>query len=79
MDDNAEMRSYLKSILRKHQCLEAENGLEALELLKQQPADMIITDYMMPKMNGLQFIAKLKTEDYQTPVLMLTARKDTES
>ena len=79
VDDNAEMRSYLKSILREHQCLEAENGLEALELLKQQPADMIITDYMMPKMNGLQFITRLKAENHQIPVLMLTARKDTES
>ncbi len=79
VDDNAEMRSYLKSILSAYQCLEAENGLEALEVLKQQPVGMIITDYMMPKMNGLQFVAKLKTENYQTPVLMLTARKDTES
>ncbi|MEM9687196.1 MAG: response regulator, partial [Bacteroidota bacterium] len=79
VDDNAEMRSYLKSILREHQCLEAENGLEALDIVKQQPIDLIITDYMMPKMNGLQFVAKLKTEDYQMPVLMLTARKDTES
>ena len=79
VDDNAEMRSYLKSILREHQCLEAENGMEALELLKQQPVNLIITDYMMPKMNGLQFVTRLKAEDYQIPVLMLTARKDTES
>ena len=79
VDDSAEMRSYLKNIFRESTCIEAENGIEALDILKEHEADMIITDYMMPKMNGLQLVTTLKAQRYQNPVLMLTARTDNES
>jgi DNA-binding response OmpR family regulator len=58
--------------------MESENGIEALDLLKQQNVDYIITDYMMPKMNGLDFIKTLKPLYPNIPILMLTAKSDTQ-
>lgn len=79
VDDNNEMRQYLKLILKDYKCIEAENGLEALELLEGNKIDFVITDYMMPKMDGPNFIITLKEKKYEMPVLMLTARADKES
>ncbi len=52
----------------------ATNGLEALPLVEAHHPDMIILDWMMPKMDGLAFIRKLRDEENETMVLMLTAR-----
>lgn len=52
----------------------ASNGLEALPLVKAQQPQLIILDWLMPKMDGLTFIEKLRESDDQTMVLMLTAR-----
>ncbi|WP_074407310.1 hybrid sensor histidine kinase/response regulator transcription factor [Aquimarina megaterium] len=79
VDDNSEMRQYVKLILKDYKCIEAENGLEALELLEVNKVDFVITDYMMPKMDGPNFITTLKEKKYEMPVLMLTARTDKES
>jgi len=54
--------------------LTATNGLEALPLVQSQQPDMIIVDWMMPKMDGLSFIQRLRDEENGTMVLMLTAR-----
>ncbi len=79
VEDNAEMRAYLKSILVDYHCFEAENGLEALDLLNKNAVDLILTDYMMPKMNGFDFIKALKESVIDLPILMLTAKADRES
>jgi len=52
----------------------ASNGLEALPLLATNRPDLIIVDWMMPKMDGLAFINRLRDEENKTMVLMLTAR-----
>jgi two-component system, OmpR family, response regulator MprA len=52
----------------------ATNGLEALPLVQAQQPDLIIVDWMMPKMDGLSFIQRLRDEENKTLVLMLTAR-----
>lgn len=52
----------------------ATNGLEALPLVQDHQPDLIILDWLMPKMDGLTFIQKLREADNQTMVLMLTAR-----
>lgn len=56
--------------------LTAENGQEAYKLACESRPDIIITDYQMPVMSGLEFIEKLRQnpETAQTPVIMLTAR-----
>jgi two-component system, OmpR family, response regulator MprA len=52
----------------------ATNGLEALPLVQTHQPDLIIVDWMMPKMDGLSFIQRLRDEENKTLVLMLTAR-----
>lgn len=52
----------------------AKNGLEALPLVHEHQPDLIILDWMMPKMDGLSFIQELRDEGDQTMTLMLTAR-----
>jgi two-component system response regulator MprA len=52
----------------------AANGLEALPMVSAHAPDLIILDWMMPKMDGLAFIEKLRADDNQTMILMLTAR-----
>lgn len=52
----------------------ATNGLEALPLVQSHQPDLIIVDWMMPKMDGLSFIQRLRDEENKTMILMLTAR-----
>jgi two-component system response regulator MprA len=52
----------------------AGNGLEALPLMETQHPDLIIVDWMMPKMDGISFINRLRDAEDKTMVLMLTAR-----
>ena len=52
----------------------ASNGLEALPIVQAQKPDLIIVDWMMPKMDGVTFIQRLRDEENKTMVLMLTAR-----
>jgi DNA-binding response OmpR family regulator len=76
IDDNLEMIAYLKDLLSsKLDCKFAYNGVNGLALCKQEPFDLIISDYKMPQMNGFQFKAALnKLENHkETPFIMLTA------
>lgn len=52
----------------------ATNGLEALPLVQTHKPDLIIVDWMMPKMDGVSFIQRLRDEEDKTMILMLTAR-----
>ncbi len=79
VEDHQEMREYIKTILSQYNIIEATNGIEALTHLENHTIDYIITDYMMPQMDGLQFIKELKARDNNLPILMLTARADTET
>lgn len=76
VDDHEQMRKYLKKILHNYDITEAENGKEALEILKNKSFDLILTDYMMPVMDGETLVKSLKQQQNKTPILMLTARTD---
>lgn len=76
VEDHCEMREFIKSSLSGYNVIDAANGKEALQLLEKQSVDLIITDYMMPVMDGLALVNKLRTLEITCPVIVLTARTD---
>lgn len=81
VEDNLELRSYLKEELSTdYKVLIAENGIEGLEKAMKYIPDVVITDIIMPNMDGIEFCTLLK-KDFKTshiPVLMLTAKSMTD-
>ncbi len=78
IDDDPVVRSLASGILRKngYQVYIAKDGQEGLELAGKHNPDLVITDYQMPGMSGIEVLAKLKQEDASLPVIMLTAYGD---
>jgi signal transduction histidine kinase/DNA-binding NarL/FixJ family response regulator len=82
VDDNLDMREYVQRLLaRNYTVIPARDGQEALELARANPPDLVLTDVMMPRMDGFQLLKALR-EDPRTqtlPVIMLSARAGEES
>jgi two-component system response regulator MprA len=76
VDDDPRLLKMLQRTLTYEnlKVLTATNGLEALAIVSAQTPDLIILDWMMPKMDGLAFMQKLRDDEDQTMILMLTAR-----
>ena len=75
-EDNPDMRRYIRKHLADFRLIEAADGEEALDLAKQAMPDLVLSDVMMPKMNGYDLCKQLKS-DAQTshiPVVLLTAK-----
>lgn len=76
-DDNKDIRAVLKSIfLESYEVIEAKNGKEALKMAQKKVPDIIISDVMMPKMDGFKFTKKIKENEITSfiPVVLLTAK-----
>ena len=78
VDDFATMRRIVKNILVQlgyKNIVEADDGATAVELLKQEKVDMIISDWNMPKMTGLDLLKHVRADDAMkdTPFIMVTA------
>lgn len=79
-EDNQELRSFLKEYLSDYlRVYEAENGLEALGLIENENIDIIISDIMMPEMDGLELCKTIKTNPAYShlPFILLSAKTDT--
>lgn len=76
VDDSASVRQMVSFTLREagYEVTEAENGLQALQKLKEAPADMVITDLNMPVMDGIDLIKNIRTDSSNkfVPIIMLT-------
>lgn len=78
VEDEKDLSNALVRILlaNKYNVDTAYDGLQGLELTHNNTYDLIITDVMMPKMDGLEFIRTIRRENNPTPVLILTAKSE---
>ena len=75
VDDEKLIRDVIKTYAEteNYETVEAENGLEALEIIKNQKIDLIVLDIMMPKMDGFTLTEQLRNANYDMPILIITA------
>jgi len=81
VEDDPDLIEYLTTELTSHFTLrKATNGLEALELMKEERPDLVISDIMMPEMDGYGLLSAMQEDDdlRLVPILMLTARRSEE-
>jgi PAS domain S-box-containing protein len=82
-DDNGDMREYLTNLLRNsgYHVSDVDDGQRALEAARADTPDLVISDVMMPRMDGLQLVAALRAEPRTAavPVLLLSARAGQEA
>jgi DNA-binding NarL/FixJ family response regulator len=76
VDDNPAVRHYLRALLEQQStwqvCGEARTGKEALERVEKNPPDMILLDFQMPDLNGLDVARQLNRFFPEIPILMIT-------
>jgi two-component system, chemotaxis family, chemotaxis protein CheY len=78
VDDFTTMRKIIKNVLKQinlENVVEAENGKHALDILKKEDIDLIISDWVMPEMTGIDFLKACKQDEglKNVPFLMVTA------
>jgi len=82
VEDNEDIRTYIHSILGQEYAIdEAENGAIAFEMIALNDYDLIISDLMMPEMDGIELCTRLKSsiETNHIPIIILTAKSDIEN
>lgn len=82
VEDHADMQAFIIELLKnKYETCIAANGKEALKILEKESIDLIISDVMMPEMDGYTLLRELKQSDnyWDIPVIMLTALGDEEN
>jgi len=79
-DDEKSIRNSLRDILEfeDYEVLEAENGQDVFELLKDQSIDLMLLDIKMKGMDGMEILTKLKEENYRFPVIMISGHGNIE-
>ena len=79
VDDDSRLRQVLARLLRTagfDTVDEAADGIEALALLTKSTPELILTDFQMPRMDGLSFVRQLRARGDRTPIIMLSGQGD---
>jgi len=82
VDDNEEILDFLERVLsNKYTILKAEDGLQAIKLLETEPVQLVVSDVMMPVMDGFELCKTIKAnfEHSHIPVILLTAKNNIQS
>src|SRR5438270_275573 len=80
-DDEQRLRQVLMQVMRMDgfHCLEAADGVEALEQLKRHPVSLLLTDLKMPRMDGLELLRVVRERYPDVAAVMITAVPDVEA
>lgn len=80
VEDDKNLRKLIVTCLEKanYTVFETHNGEEALNLMDKEYVDLIVTDIMMPEIDGYELIKLLREAKYNTPILIITAKEDIE-
>jgi CheY-like chemotaxis protein len=78
VDDNAHGLTARRAVLEElgHKIVTASNGADALELFSESKFDLVITDYKMPRMDGLELIKRLRKHSPQVPIVLVSGFVD---
>lgn len=74
VEDDGAVRELLQEILERagHEVIAAQNGKEAIALYKKSPADLMITNILMPEKEGLETIQELRREDSEIKIIAIS-------
>lgn len=74
VDDDEMMREFVKELLHVHnfKISEASNGITGLKEFRQNTPDLVITDIIMPEMEGISFIRELRSHNKDIPIIAMT-------
>jgi len=80
IDDDPLMQNLIRAVLEKsgYEVLKAANGLDGLETIKGERPELVISDVMMPKMDGFELVQKVRSNPFiaRTPLIMLSAKSE---
>ena len=81
VDDEERLRQVLTHVMRRDgfQCIEASNGIEALEQLRRYPVSLVLTDLRMPGMDGMELLRQVRARHSDVAVMMITAVPDVQA
>lgn len=82
VDDNPSVRRYLRAILEQEEswqvCGEAETGMEAVDRERASRPDVIVLDFRMPDINGLEVAREIQRSSPETPILLISVHMSTQ-
>jgi DNA-binding response OmpR family regulator len=80
VEDDAPVAEFLAEAFQEagHQTVIAHSGEEALRALRREPPDVVFLDLILPKMNGIQVLERIRLTDETLPVIIITAYPDLE-
>ena len=76
VEDDKNLKKLMITYLKKnsYNTFEANNGMEALDIIDKNYIDLIISDIMMPQMDGYELLKSLRESKYEIPILLITAK-----
>ncbi len=76
-EDEKKMQDIIVEYMKRggHSCMTADDGIDAVTILKNNPADLVILDIMMPHLDGFS-VCKIAREMYSIPIIFLSAKED---
>ena len=78
VEDDKNLKKLMVTYLKKNNytTFEARNGIQALDIIDKQYIDLVISDIMMPEMDGYELLNELRIANYEIPIMLITAKSD---